>query len=80
MNMVAEKVVVDGMAFREAAKTFDVSQGSIAVWVKNYKQGTAPVNSKKPQENPSTQFYRLEERVQELTTEISPVYFENQLF
>ncbi len=79
MNMVAEKVVVDGMTFREAAKTFDISQGSVAVWVKNYKQGTVPVNSKEPQENPSTQVYRLEERVQELTTEIGSLYLENQL-
>lgn len=79
MNMVAEKVVVDGMTFREAAKTFDISQGSVAVWVKNYKQGQVPVNSREPQENPSTQVYRLEERVQELTTEIGSLYLENQL-
>jgi transposase-like protein len=67
------------MTFREAAKTFDISQGSVAVWVKNYKQGKVPVNSQEPQENPSTQVFRLEERVQELTTEVGSLYLENQL-
>ncbi len=79
MNMVAEKVVIDGMTFREAAKTFNISSGSVAVWVKNYKQDQVPVNSREPEASPSTQVYRLEERVKDLTTEVGSLYLENQL-
>jgi transposase-like protein len=79
MNMVASKVVDDGMKFREAAQTFGISQGSVAVWVKNYKAGKVPTNSKEPKVNTSTQIYKLEERVDELTREIGSLYLENQL-
>ena len=37
MNMVASKVVDEGMKFREVAKIFNVSQGSVNVWVKTIR-------------------------------------------
>jgi transposase-like protein len=43
MNMVASKVVDDGMKFREAAQTFGISQGSVAVWVKTIRQVKFPL-------------------------------------
>jgi transposase-like protein len=79
MNMIAEKVVEDGMTFRVAAKTFDVSQGSIAKWVKNFKKGHVPVNSRNDGVSKDTQVYNLEEKVKGLTTEIGSLYLENQL-
>jgi len=79
MNMVAEKVVEDGMTFRVAAKTFDVSQGSITKWVKNFKKGHVPVNSRNDGISKDTQVYNLEEKVKGLTTEIGSLYLENQL-
>jgi transposase-like protein len=79
MNLVAEKVVEDGMTFKVAAKTFDVSQGSITKWVKNYKNGHIPVNSRDDGISKDTQVYNLEERIKGLTTEVGSLYLENQL-
>ena len=79
MNMVTSKVVDEGMKFREAAKTFKISQGSVAVWVKNYKSGKVPKNSREPDISVNGQIYRLEEKVDELTKEIGSLYLENQL-
>lgn len=79
MNMVASKVVDEGMKFREVAKLFNVSQGSVNVWVKNYKSGKVPKNSREPDISIPGQVYRLEEKVDELTKEIGSLYLENQL-
>ena len=79
MNMVASKVVEDGLTFREAAKTFNVSQGSVSLWVKNFKKGFVPVNSRDMDREKDMQVYRLEEKVKDLTTEVGSLYLENQL-
>lgn len=79
MNMVASKVVEDGLTFREAAKTFNVSQGSVSLWVKNFKKGFVPVKSRDIDREKDMQVYRLEEKVKDLTTEVGSLYLENQL-
>jgi len=79
MNMVASKVIEDGLTFREAAKVFNVSQGSISVWVKNCKKGFVPINSRDIDREKDMQVYRLEEKVKDLTTEVGSLYLENQL-
>lgn len=46
MFMVAQKVVEEGMTYREAAKTFNVSTGSVGSFVRKYKKGNLSAVSK----------------------------------
>lgn len=58
-EFLPKKVVEDGMTYREAAQTFGILQGSVAVWVKNFNQGKVPVNSKEPNVSANGKIYKL---------------------
>lgn len=79
MFMVAEKVVEDGMKYREAAKTFGISQGAVARWVKKYRKGSLGAVDKKMDCSPEVKIYRMEEQMKDLKSEIGSLYLENQL-
>jgi len=79
MMMVAKKVVEDGMSYREAGKTFNLSHGSISNLVKNYKNGGA----KKKRSETSHKYkqeveaYRHQAQMKDLKLEIADLYLEN---
>jgi transposase-like protein len=77
MTMVARKVEEEGMTYKEASKTFGISQGGIALWIKKFRAGGKM--TVKDQVAPSVELtnYRLEEQVKELKKEIGELYLEN---
>ncbi len=79
MNMVAQKVVNEGMKFREAAKIFGVSTGAVNQWVKKYRKGTLAQNNTDKEQSPDFKIYTLEEQIKELKTEIGDLYLQNQM-
>ncbi len=79
MFMVARKVVEEGMKYREAAKTFNVSTGSVGSWVRKYKKGTLNATTKGAEPSDELKLFRLEEQVKELKGEIGDLYLQNQL-
>jgi len=80
MEMVAKKVVEDGMTIRTAAKTFKASQGSVQVWSTHYKKGL-PLSVYDYHNRPTQdgKIYQLEEQVGTLKKEIGELYLENKL-
>ena len=79
MFMVAQKVVEEGMTYREAAKTFNVSTGSVGAFVRKYKKGNLNAYSKGNEPSDKLKMFRLEEQVKELKGEIGDLYLQNQM-
>jgi transposase-like protein len=79
MFMVAQKVVEEGMTYREAAKTFNVSTGSVGSFVRKYKKGNLNTFSKGNEPSDELKMFRLEEQVKELKGEIGDLYLQNQM-
>ncbi len=79
MFMVARKVVDEGMKYREAAKNFNVSTGSVGSWVRKYKRGALNATSKGVEQSEELKIFRLEDQVKELKGEIGDLYLQNQL-
>lgn len=81
MMMVARKCVEDGMSYREAAKTFNISHGAVHQWILKYKNQT--LNSKRKQRktkyDEQVEQYRHDSQVKELKHEIAELYLENQM-
>jgi transposase len=79
MQMVGMKVVEEGMSYREAGKTFNLSHGSISNIVKNYKNG----NLKRKRKETTSKYqkevedYRNKARMNDLKLEIADLYLEN---
>ena len=80
MIMVAKKVEEEGMTYKVASKTFGISQGAVATWIKKFKAG-GHMTVKEQRGGPSDdlKIYRLEDQVEELKKEIGQLYLENQL-
>lgn len=79
MYMVAKKVVEEGMKYRAAAKTFNVSTGSVGSWVRKYKKGTLSASTKGVEQSEELKIFRLEEQVKDLKGEIGDLYLQNQM-
>ncbi len=79
MLMVAQKVVEEGMTYREAGKTFNMSHGSISNLVKNYKTGNAKAKRKKHSGKYSKEVedYRHQAHLKDLKLQIADLYLEN---
>lgn len=77
--MVAQKVVDDGMTYREAGKTYGLSHGSIANLVKNYKGGKLRTRRKeaKNKYDKEVESYRHQQHLKELKIQIADLYLEN---
>ena len=77
--MVAEKVVKDGMSYREAGKTFGLSHGSIANLVKNYGNRTMKSKRKetKSKYTAEVEAYRHQSHLKDLKIQIADLYLEN---
>ncbi|MCE3011866.1 MAG: transposase [Proteobacteria bacterium] len=79
MFMVVKKVLEEGMTYREAAKTFNVSSGAVGAWIRKHKKGVLGTNPKNSEASDEIKIFRLEEQVQELKGEIGDLYLQNQL-
>ena len=80
--MMSKRVVDEGMSYREAAKIYKMSHGSINYWVNLYKEGKIPgkvAKAKKYTESQDGTVIRLEAFIVSLKTEIGELYLENQI-
>jgi transposase len=74
---MAKNVVEGGMSFREAAKTFGMSHGSVSHWKKVYLAGKFPAMKAKRAVSPENQKTIMENHVRNLKQEIADLYLEN---
>lgn len=81
MQMVAVKVVEEGMSYRDAANTFNMSHGSISNIVKNYKNRGSKVRRKETASKykQEVEDYRHKSHLKDLKLEIADLYLENQM-
>jgi transposase len=79
MIMVARKVLEEGMSYREAAKTFNISHGSVHAWILKYKNQEHRLrrNKRISKYKKEVDNYRHEAQVKELKHEIAELYLEN---
>ncbi len=77
--MVARKCVEEGMTYREAAKTFNLSHGSVYAIIQQYRrQGTkAKRNQQTSKYKKEVEEYRHQSQVKDLKHEIAELYLEN---
>jgi len=77
--MIAKKVVEEGMTYREAAKTFNVSHGAVHSYILKYKKINGKVKRKVQQGRYSERVenYRHEAQLKGLKQEIADLYLEN---
>ncbi len=80
--MMAKHIVDDGLTFREAAKIYKVSHGTVNHWLKLYKSGKLPQkikNAKRKAETNDALIQRMDRYVKELKNEIAELYLENTM-
>jgi transposase-like protein len=76
-TMVARTVIEGKMTYRDAAKTFGTSQGTIAACLKRYKKGSWGNSTKIEETSEKLRVQRLETNVRELKEQIANLYLEN---
>jgi transposase-like protein len=74
---MAKNVVEKGMSYREAAKVYGMSHGSVAHWKKVYLQGKFPKMKAAAAISPETKHLHLESQIRNLKQEIADLYLEN---
>ncbi|MEQ1876233.1 MAG: IS630 transposase-related protein [Bdellovibrionia bacterium] len=79
--MVARKCVDEGMTYREASKTFNITHGSVWAWIQKYKSQTGKIKRKvrKSKYDEEVESYRHEAQLKELKHEIAELYLENRM-
>jgi transposase-like protein len=80
--LMCKRVVEEGLSYREAAKLYKMSHGSISYWVGLHKSGKIPgkvAKAKKHVESQDGTVLRLEAFIVSLKTEIGELYLENQI-
>ena len=80
--MMCKHIVEDKLSFREAAKIYKVSHGTISHWTKLYKTGKMSgrlKRSKQMVESQSNHVLRMENVIKNLKVEIGELYLENQM-
>lgn len=77
--MIAKKVAEEGMTYREAAKTFNVSHGAVHSYLKKYKDIGSKAKRKvtKTKYTKEVENYRHESQIKGLKHEIAELYLEN---
>ena len=77
--MIAKKVVEEGMTYREAAKTFNVSHGAVHSYIKKYKHldGKIKRTAQRTRYADRVEDYRHEAQLKGLKQEIADLYLEN---
>ena len=77
--MIARKCVEEGMTYREAAKTFNVSHGSVYAFIQKYKnqRSKSKRNTRVSKYKQEVEEYRHQAQVKDLKHEIAELYLEN---
>ena len=77
--MIARKCTEEGMTYREAAKTFNVSHGSVYAFIQKYKDKGAKAKRKitTSKYQKEVEDYRHESQLKDLKHEIAELYLEN---
>jgi transposase len=77
--MIARKCIDEGMTYREAAKTFNVSHGSVYAFIQKYKDKGAKTKRKATTSKyqKEVEDYRHESQLKDLKHEIAELYLEN---
>jgi transposase len=77
--MVARKCVEDGMSYREAAKIFNLSHGSVHAIIQQYRDQGAKTkrNVQTSKYKQEVEDYRHKSQVKDLKLEIADLYLEN---
>lgn len=74
---MAKNVVEQGMSYREAAKVYGMSHGSVHHWKKVYLAGKFPKMKQAATVSPETRHLHLESQIRNLKQEIADLYLEN---
>ena len=80
--LMAKHIVDEGLTFRQAARIYRCSHGTVNHWLKLYKSGQLPskiMKAKVKAQNHEATLARYERHVKELKTEIGELYLENQM-
>jgi transposase len=77
MMMIAKQVVDKDLTYREAAKMYGVSHGSIALWVGKYKRKSWKSAGRNQAISEEVHRYRMDTQTRELKHEIAELYLEN---
>jgi len=77
MMMIAKQVVDKELTYRDAAKLYGVSHGSIASWVSKYKKKSWKSVGRNQVISEEVHRYRMETQMRELKHEIAELYLEN---
>lgn len=80
--MMAKHIVDENLSFREAAKIYKVSHGTVNHWLKLYKSGKLPQRIKKAKlqvESQDSLIQRMDRYIRELKAEVGELYLENQM-
>jgi transposase len=81
MMMVAKKCVDEGLSYREAARTFGVSHGSVYSFIKKYKQQNAKTRryEKSGRYKKRVDDWAHKNEIASLKQEIGELYLENTM-
>lgn len=74
---MAKEVVERGMSFRQAAKVYNMSHGSVSHWKKVYLAGKFPKLKQQMRISPENRQIQLETHIRNLKQEIAELYLEN---
>lgn len=80
--MMAKHIVDDDLSYREAAKIYKVSHGTVTHWLKLYKSGKLPNRvrlAKERVESQNSMIHRMDRYIKVLKAEIGELYLENQM-
>jgi transposase-like protein len=80
--MMVKHIVEDKLSFREAAKIYKVSHGTVSHWLKLYKEGKLPNRIKKAKEmveSQDSQIQRQDLYIRTLKAEIGELFLEVQM-
>jgi transposase len=77
--MMAKQVVEQGMSYREAAKIYNMSHGSVHHWKKVYLDGKFPKMKKSQGTSVQNKLLQHETHIRNLKQEIADLYLENKM-
>lgn len=77
--MMAKQVVEQGMSYREAAKIYNISHGSVHHWKNVYLAGKFPKMKKSQSTSLENKLLQKDSHIRNLKQEIADLYLENKM-
>ncbi len=80
--MMVKHILEEKLSYREAAKIYKVSHGTVSHWIKLHKTGKLPLEIKKAKarvEHHGVQLQKLEGYIRMLKAEVGELYLENRM-